>query len=135
MVSSLRYVEASVTMPLYASYALFSALFLAIFGVEAITVGNLIGTLLIIAGVAVISRERSKSNYLASSGISARETIIGIILALAGAVFWGVSIGIMRVILNYPGINGFSLTALRTAVIALLGQSMGALLVPRYRKC
>lgn len=88
--TSLALIGVSRAVPVSCAYPLFAMLFAVLFLGEQVTFFLLLGTLVIIAGTWLISRERT-----GSSGVTRSVLVKGVSIALAAAIVWSVSILLM----------------------------------------
>jgi drug/metabolite transporter (DMT)-like permease len=84
--AGIQRVGASRAEPIKASMPLYSTVFAVVVLEEVLTTANLLGILLIVAGVAAISREASTSAVVAADGVPWR----GLAFPLVGALMYGV---------------------------------------------
>jgi drug/metabolite transporter (DMT)-like permease len=112
---ALQRVEVSKAQPVTAVYPLFTAIILIVFGVEVITGLILVGTFLIVFGVAFISNQNSSTRKQKDS-----IQTLGLILAIAAALFWSFAILTIRVILDFPGVQVLGLATVRFSMMAVM---------------
>jgi len=87
---SLKLIGVSRTVPISSVYPLFTMLFAAIFLGERVTLFLLLGTVIIIVGIWLVSQKRT-----GSSDETRGAFYKGVLIALASAVVWSVSINFM----------------------------------------
>jgi DME family drug/metabolite transporter len=119
----LRSVGVARAVPLTASYPLFSLVWATMLG-EPVTVTAVSGAFVILLGIWLLSR--NKENCIA--GIKGNLALKGIIVSLATAVVWSVSITLMDVAVTMPGVNSMDASyAIITTRIAAMAVFMIAL--------
>jgi drug/metabolite transporter (DMT)-like permease len=119
----LRSVGVARAVPLAASYPLFSLVWATMLG-EAVTVTAVLGAFVILLGILLLSREKENS----IAGIKSNLVLKGIIVSLATAVVWSVSITLMDVAVTVPSVNSIDANyAIITTRIAAMAVFMLAL--------
>jgi DME family drug/metabolite transporter len=117
----LKSVGVSRAVPLASTYPLFSLLWATFLLGQPVTLSAFLGALSILLGILLLSRGKDKSTNSAADNKLWRR---GIVLSLATAVVWSVSITLMDVAVKLPGVNGsgadFALITLRVSAIAVL---------------
>ncbi len=120
-IASLKKIPVTISLPLASSYPLFGAIFILALGLQPLNSLLVIwGTILIVLGVGLIAQQSSNKETDETS-IRMRWNWGGILLALLAAIFWGLSIMQLQILLKSPGVNGITLTFWRTLIIAVLG--------------
>jgi drug/metabolite transporter (DMT)-like permease len=119
----LRSVGVARAVPLAASYPLFSIVWATMLG-EPVTVTAVSGAFVILLGIWLLSRDKENS----IAGIKGNLALKGIIVSLATAVVWSVSITLMDVAVTMPGVNSIDTSyAIITTRIAAMAVFMIAL--------
>jgi drug/metabolite transporter (DMT)-like permease len=119
----LRSVGVARAVPLAASYPLFSLVWATMLG-EPVTVTAVSGAFVILLGIWLLSRDKENS----IAGIKDNLALKGIIVSLATAVVWSVSITLMDVAVTMPGVNSIDASyAIITTRIAAMAVFMIAL--------
>ena len=120
-IASLKKIPVTISLPLASSYPLFGAIFILALGLQPLTSLLVIwGTILIVLGVGLIAQQ-SPNKETDDTSIRMRWNWGGILLALLAAIFWGLSIMQLQILLKSPSVNGITLTFWRTLIIAMLG--------------
>ncbi len=120
-IASLKKIPVTISLPIASSYPLFGAIFILSLGLQPLDSFLVIwGTILIVLGVGLIGQQSSNEGANVSN-FRTKWNWAGILLALSAAVFWGLSIMQLQILLQSPGVNGITLTLWRTLVIALWG--------------
>jgi len=110
----LRKIGVSRAQPISGSYPLFSMLLAAIILSETLTFAILIGTPLIVVGIALISLTTNDKNDGASTHLS---PLRGVAASIAAAIFWSVGLTAYKVALSGGQIDLISANFLRTTAI------------------
>lgn len=110
----LRKIGVSRAQPISGSYPLFSMLLAAIILSESLTFAILIGTPLIVVGIALISLTTNDKNDGASTRVS---PLRGVVASIAAAIFWSVGLTAYKVALSGGHIDLISANFLRTTAI------------------
>lgn len=119
----LRSVGVARAVPLAASYPLFSLVWATILG-EPVTVTAVSGAFVLLLGIWLLSREKENSIAVIKGNLALK----GIIVSLATAVVWSVSITLMDVAVTMPGVNSIDASyAIITTRIAAMAVFMLAL--------
>ncbi len=120
-IASLKKIPVTISLPIASSYPLFGAMFILALGLQPLDSFLVIwGTILIVFGVGLIAQQSSNNEEDVSSSRS-RWDWAGISLALFAAIFWGLSIMQLQILLKSPNVNGITLTFWRTLIIAMWG--------------
>ncbi|MBY8983149.1 MAG: DMT family transporter [Candidatus Lokiarchaeota archaeon] len=90
---------------------IFIATILIIGSIEIISIITIIGTIITVLGVGFVSQKKENGND--SEMINSNIYYTSIFLSLLAAFLWGISLIILRNIFEFPGVNTYSLTALR----------------------
>ena len=129
---SLSLIGVSRAVPVTCTYPLFTMLYAAVFLNEQITIFLLFGALLIVVGIQLISQEKTRSNSLKRS-----EVFRGVIIALATAMVWGVSISMMDHALKFSEQAtldvAFTINVVRMLATALLLLTLSPLVDRKFR--
>lgn len=105
----LKHYSVNTITPISASYPLFTAITLILTGEENVGIFVIIGTIIVISGVAIVtSNDLTKTFDRKALGIG-----------LLTAACWGISIYFVRLVLERPGTDALGLTGLRMMVIGL----------------
>jgi uncharacterized membrane protein len=114
----LNSVGVSRAVPLAATYPLFSLGWTVLLG-EPVTVTAVSGAFVILVGIWLLSRERGESGTDAKG----KRAFRGVIVSLATAVVWSVSITLMDVAVTMPSVNNidanYAVVTMRIAAIAV----------------
>jgi DME family drug/metabolite transporter len=116
---SLRLIGVARAVPITCTYPLFNLLLAVFLQGESVTLQVVLGTLMIVFGVWLLSREEGKG-----AGQSQEKTLVrGVICALATAVVWAVSIAMINVAVNLPETSGLdhalAVNTVRVAAVAV----------------
>jgi DME family drug/metabolite transporter len=116
---SLKLIGVAKAVPITCTYPLFNLLFAIFLQRETVTAQVVIGTLVIVFGVWLLSREKGKG-----TGEPQEKTLVrGVIYALATAVVWAVSIAMINVAVNLPETGGLdhalAVNTIRVAAVAV----------------
>ena len=119
----LKSVGVARAVPLAATYPLFSLVWATMLG-EPVTVTAVSGAFVILLGIWLLSREKLDSTAEAKSKLALK----GVIVSLATAVVWSVSITLMDVAVTMPSVNSIDASyAVVTTRIAAMAVFMLAL--------
>jgi len=111
---SLQRIEITKAMPVASIYPLFTAILLIIFGLETISLVVLIGIIILIAGLGFLAQENKSS----SSNLESQEEMkMGLALAVLAALFWSFAIYTLRLLLDYPDVDVYSLATVRFGIL------------------
>jgi DME family drug/metabolite transporter len=117
---ALKYVGVSRAVPLASTYPLFSVLWATTLLGQTLTLPVLVGALAILLGIFLLSQSKEENSQIAAS-VSFRK---GVLLSMATAVVWSVSITLMDIAITMPGANtadaNFELITLRITGISVL---------------
>ncbi len=97
-----------IMQPIASVYPLFTTGLLIITGIEDIGIFILVGTILVITGVAIVTSKHENEIKFDSKAI---------ILGVSSAFFWGSSVYMVRIILAHDGTNSFGVTGIRTLIM------------------
>jgi len=122
---SLSLIGVSKAVPVTCTYPLFTMLFAALFLNEQITLFLLFGALLIVVGIQLISQEKRRSNL--KRGV----TFKGVLIALATAIVWGVSITLMNIALEFSE-SAFAVNVVRMLVTTILLLALSPLIDRKF---
>lgn len=122
---SLSLIGVSKAVPVTCTYPLFTMLFAALFLNEQITLFLLFGALLIVVGIQLISQEKRRSNL--KRGV----TFKGVLIALATAIVWGVSITLMNIALEFSE-SAFAVNVARMLVTTILLLALSPLIDRKF---
>ncbi|UCE13500.1 MAG: DMT family transporter [Candidatus Heimdallarchaeota archaeon] len=114
---SLQRIEVSKAMPVASIYPLFTAILLILFGVETISTVVIIGIFILILGLGLLAQQDVESLTNVESKDSMKA---GLTLAVLAAIFWSFGITTLSIILEYPGIDVYSLATIRFGLLTLL---------------
>jgi len=89
----LKYVGVSRAVPLAATYPLFSLVWATFLLHQSLTLGAVLGAVVIVVGIWLLTRERNGS----TAGVTGRMAFVGLAVSLVTAVVWSVSISMMNV--------------------------------------
>jgi drug/metabolite transporter (DMT)-like permease len=114
----LNSVGVSRAVPLAATYPLFSLIWTVLLG-EPVTVTAVSGAFVILVGIWLLSRERGES----VTDTKGKSAFRGVIVSLATAVVWSISITLMDVAVTMPGVNNidanYAVVTMRIAAMAV----------------
>ncbi len=114
----LKKIGVSRTQSISSSYPLFSMILAALFLQEGLTASVVIGTPLIVGGIALVSLNQNNTDTNLSKG---KTTFFGVILPLVAAVFWGVGLIILKIALTDSEIDPiFAVFLSRVSVLPFL---------------
>jgi DME family drug/metabolite transporter len=120
----LKSVGVARAVPLAATYPLFSLVWATLLVGEPVTVTAVSGAFVILLGIWLLSREKLDSTAEVKGKLASR----GVIISLATAVVWSVSVTLMDVAVTMPGVNGIDANyAVVTTRIAAMAVFMLAL--------
>ena len=124
-VYSLRLIGVTRSLPISNASPLFAILSSYLILGEAIRWQMLPGTLLVLAGVYLVSVPRREVNASAARPVERRDLVAGIAFAAAAAIFWGIN----GVVLSFglKGINSILANSVRVPVVAILSMGMAGL--------
>jgi DME family drug/metabolite transporter len=125
----LKSIGVSRAVPLAASYPLFSLIWAVLFLQQAVTVSALTGTIVILLGIWLLSREKVDS----ALNVHGRLELTGVAVCLLTAVLWSVSITLMDFAVTIPGlVSGldvnYAVVSVRIAGMALVLLALAPLL-------
>lgn len=115
---SLQRIDVSKTQSIAAMYPLFTALLLVLSGLEEVTVDVLVGTIILIVGIGLLAQQ-TNSGASTSTLQNERDMKMGFVMAILAAVFWSLAIYTLRVVLDHPEVNVYSMATLRFAILTL----------------
>nr|MDO8100814.1 DMT family transporter [Candidatus Njordarchaeota archaeon] len=110
----LRKIGVSRAQPISGSYPLFSMLLAAIILSETLTFAILIGTPLIVAGIAMVSLTNNEKKNGAPAGLSPFR---GVVASIGASIFWSVGLTAYKVALSSGQIDLISANLMRTVAI------------------
>lgn len=114
---SLQRMDVSKAMPISSIYPLFTAIWLVIFGLEVISSIILVGIIILIIGLGFLAQQEKDE----STNSEVRQDIqAGIGLAVTAAVFWSLGVYSLRVLLDFPEIDVYSLATVRFGMLTSL---------------
>jgi len=116
---SLQSIDVSKAQPVASIYPLFTIIFLIIFGIETISFFVIIGTTILIIGIGLVSQQ-SNNSFSESTELGNKNIRKRLIIAIIAAIFWSLAILTVRVILDHPEVDVFSLATLRFSILTLL---------------
>ncbi len=111
----LEYVGVSRAVPLAATYPLFSLIWATSLLHQPLTLASILGAVVIVLGIWLLSKEKD------DTGTKGRLALIGLLVSLATAIVWSVSIGMMSVaVSNVTSLGAnYAIITLRIAAVAL----------------
>ncbi|MFX1536367.1 MAG: DMT family transporter [Promethearchaeota archaeon] len=110
---SLQRMDVSKAMPIASVYPLFTAIWLIIFSLETISSVVLVGITILIAGLGFLSQQEEESTNLEVG----EDIKVGIGLAVTAAIFWSLGIYTLRLLLNFPEVDVYSLATVRFGML------------------
>lgn len=113
---SLQKIEVSKAMPVASIYPLFTAILLVLFAIETISHVVIIGIIILILGLGFLAQQDIES----STNVESQENMkVGLTLAVIAAIFWSFGITTLSLILEYPGVDVYSLATIRFGLLTL----------------
>jgi drug/metabolite transporter (DMT)-like permease len=116
---SLKLIGVARAVPITCTYPLFNLLLAVFLQRETVNAQVLFGTLVIVFGVWLLSREKGKG----AGELQEKTLVRGVIYALATAVVWAVSIAMINVAMNLPETGGLehalAVNTIRVAAVAV----------------
>jgi len=127
---SLKMIGVARAVPLTCSYPLFTLLFAFTLAGETPTLTISLGAILIVAGIWLVSVERNSSTTA-----SRRLLLLGVVMGIATAVLWAVSITMMNLAVNYNRQldNALAVNTIRVIAIGATFAASTPLLYIRHR--
>ncbi len=116
---SLQRIDVSKTQPIAAIYPLFTAVLLVLSGLEDVTIDVLLGTIVLIVGIGLLAQQTSSTSSSNPTRQKERDMKVGFILAILAAIFWSFAIFTIRIILDHPEIDVYSMVTIRFAILTL----------------
>ncbi|MFX0123895.1 MAG: DMT family transporter [Candidatus Hodarchaeota archaeon] len=113
---SLQRIDISKAIPVASIYPLFTAILLIIFGLETISLDVMIGIIILIIGLGFLAQEE-KETTISQSGKYIKK---GFSLAVIAAIFWSFGIYTLRLLLDFPEVDVYSLATLRFGILTLI---------------
>lgn len=102
---ALKSIGVARAVPLATSYPLFSLLWATLLLGQAVTASAIVGTLVILLGIWLLSREKAESKL----HVHGRLELTGVAVSLLAALSWSVSITMMDFAVTMPGVvSGFA---------------------------
>jgi drug/metabolite transporter (DMT)-like permease len=124
----LKSVGVARAVPLAATYPLFSLVWATFLLGEPLTLTVFSGAVVILFGIWLLSRERLDGTAEARGKLASR----GVIVSLATAVVWSVSVTLMDVAMTMPGVNSidanYAVVTMRIAAMAVFMLALSPLL-------
>ena len=127
---ALRKIDVSIAQPISTIYPIITISLLLVTQTEIITWNIIVGTLLIIIGVATITYFSGRKNKVeiqtvdvsedSATSVEKKSPILGIILALLAAVFWGANIFFTRKLLEDPDVEVISIMVTRNGLMVAM---------------
>lgn len=117
---ALKKAPVSVVLPVSCSYPLFAAAYIISAGLEEVTSLLLVGTVIVVVGIMCITQQVT-SNSEDRQETEHTATKQGIVFAGLAAAIWGAAVLQLRILLSMDGVDPFSLTTIRAALIGLAG--------------
>lgn len=114
---SLQRMEVSKAMPIASIYPLFTVILLIIFGLETISSVVLTGIIILIVGLGFLAQQEKET---ATNSEVGEDIKIGLGLAVIAAVFWSLGIYTLRLLLDFPDVDVYSLATVRFGLLTLL---------------
>ncbi|UCG03913.1 MAG: DMT family transporter [Candidatus Heimdallarchaeota archaeon] len=111
---SLQRMDVSKAMPIASIYPLFTAILLIIFGLETITSIVLIGIIILILGLGFLSQQEKENS---ADSKSEEKLKVGLALAVIAAIFWSFGIYTLRLLLDFPEVDVYSLATVRFGLL------------------
>ena len=127
---SLQRIEVSKAQPVGSIYPLFTAILLVATGVEIITPIILVGIFILIVGISLVSQQNNES----ASKENIKERRAGLIMAILAAVFWSFAIITVKLLLEYEGVNVFTLATIRFGILTIITAILWTLTTINQRK-
>jgi drug/metabolite transporter (DMT)-like permease len=98
----LRSVGVARAVPLAATYPLFSLVWATFLLGQPLTLTGVLGAVVILVGIWLLSREKGEAGE-----VKGKLAVTGVVISLATAVVWSVSITLMDVAVTMPGVSSF----------------------------
>ena len=131
---ALKKINVSISQPITAIYPLVTNLALLFTGKEVINWLIIVGTIIIAIGVIIISyfSQKDEENTLEENvddgdelskeekADKRRTMMVGIILSLLAALFWGINIFLTKLILDDPQVEVISMMAIRNGLMVVM---------------
>jgi drug/metabolite transporter (DMT)-like permease len=115
----LKSVGVARAVPLAATYPLFSLVWATFLLGQPLSVPAVLGAAVILFGIWLLSREKGEE----TTGIKSKLAFTGLVVCLATAVVWSVSVTLMDVAVSMPGVNSldanYAIVTTRIASMAL----------------
>ncbi len=126
---ALKSIGVARAVPLATSYPLFSLLWATVFLGQTVTASAVAGTLIILGGIWLLSREKVESKF----HIHGKVELTGVAVSLLAAVAWSVSITMMDFAVTMPGVvsglaANYAVVTVRIAGMALVLLALAPLL-------
>jgi drug/metabolite transporter (DMT)-like permease len=116
---AIQRMEVSKIQPIASIYPLFSAIFLILSQIEAISLIVFMGTVIIIFGMGLVAQQNNSTSSISGSNLK-KNNDIAILLAIGAAFFWGIAIFTLRLILDHPQIEVLSLATIRFGILTII---------------
>ncbi|MFX0013874.1 MAG: GRP family sugar transporter [Promethearchaeota archaeon] len=128
---SLQRIDITKAMPVASMYPLFTAILLVIFGLEMISYFVIIGIIILIAGLGFLAQEYNSQ----TTSVTREDLKAGLALAVLAAIFWSLGIYTLRIILDFPEVDVYSLATVRFGLLSFLFVILWSInTVYRYQK-
>ncbi|MGD0071097.1 MAG: DMT family transporter [Candidatus Bathyarchaeia archaeon] len=115
----LKSVGVARAVPLAATYPLFSLIWATFLLGQPLSLTAVLGVAVILSGIWLLSREKSEEN----DGIKGKLAFMGVVVSLATAVVWSVSVTLMDVAVSMSSVNSldtnYAIITMRIAAMAL----------------
>ena len=98
----LRSVGVAKAVPLAATYPLFSLVWATFLLGQPLTLAGVLGAVVILVGIWLLSREKGEAGE-----VKGKLALTGVVISLATALVWSVSITLMDVAVTMPGVSSF----------------------------
>jgi len=117
---SLQRIEVSKAAPVSAIYPLFTSILLVISGLEEISGAVIAGIIILVVGIGLVTQENRLQSLESSKNEVQKNSSLGIGIAVLAAFFWSLAILTVRIILDNPKIDVFSLVTIRFGLLTLI---------------
>lgn len=116
---SLQRIEVSKAAPVSAVYPLFTSILLVISGLEEVSGTVIAGIIILIVGIGLVNQENNIQSEKITNQLQ-KKSRLGIGFAILAAFFWSLAILTVRMILDNPNVDVFSLVTIRFGFLTLI---------------
>jgi DME family drug/metabolite transporter len=104
--------DVSKAMPIASIYPLFTAMWLIIFSLETVSYVVIIGIFVLVIGLGFLSQQEKAAESEVEEGMK-----MGIVLAVTAAIFWSLGVYSLRLLLDFPEVDVYSLATVRFGML------------------